>query len=118
MNRRELLTRAGLGASAGLASVLAPIKALGAEVKPIRIKNVETFNIEIPATPTEVEAGVTNRTVVVRVETESGIRGYSFGPRRRRRRAWSSGYGLPCRSRGVGWSRPVRDGATPQTRLD
>ena len=44
-----------------------------------RIKNVETFNIEIPATPTEVEAGVTNRTAVVRVETESGVRGYSFG---------------------------------------
>ena len=79
MNRRELLTRAGLGASAGLAGLLAPIKALGAEVKPIRIKNVETFNIEIPATPTEVEAGVTNRTAVVRVETESGVRGYSFG---------------------------------------
>ena len=45
MNRRELLTCAGLGASAGLAGLLAPIKALGAEVKPIRIKNVETFNI-------------------------------------------------------------------------
>jgi hypothetical protein len=45
MNRRELLTCAGFGASAGLAGVLAPINALGAEVKPIRIKNVETFNI-------------------------------------------------------------------------
>jgi L-alanine-DL-glutamate epimerase-like enolase superfamily enzyme len=79
MNRRELLTGASLGASAGVAGVLAPIKALGAEVRPIRIKHVETFNIEIPATPTEVEAGVTNRTAVVRVETESGVRGYSFG---------------------------------------
>src|SRR5262249_3374456 len=71
MTRRDLLSCAG---------VLAPIKALGAEVKPVRIKNVETFNIEIPATPTEVEAGVNNRTAVVRVETESGVRGYSFGP--------------------------------------
>src|SRR5450631_2894766 len=79
MNRRELLTYAGLGASAGLASLLAPVKAIGADVKPIRIKNVETFNIEIPATPAEVEAGVMNRTAVVRIETESGIHGYSFG---------------------------------------
>jgi L-alanine-DL-glutamate epimerase-like enolase superfamily enzyme len=79
MNRRELLTYAGLGASAGLSSLLAPVKAIGADVKSIRIKNVETFNIEIPATPTEVEAGVMNRTAVVRIETESGIHGYSFG---------------------------------------
>jgi L-alanine-DL-glutamate epimerase-like enolase superfamily enzyme len=79
MNRRELLTYAGLGASASVAGLLGPVKAIGADVKPIRIKNVESFNIEIPATPTEVEAGVMNRTAVVRVETESGVRGYSFG---------------------------------------
>src|SRR5437588_9500747 len=74
MNRRELLT----GLAAG--SLLAPLKAVAAEAKPIRIKNVETFNIQIPASPSEVEAGVMNRTAVVRVETESGVRGYSFGP--------------------------------------
>ena len=79
MTRREILTYGGFGASAGLASLLAPVKAIGADVKPIRIKNVETFNIEIPATPTEVESGVMNRTAVVRIETESGVRGYSFG---------------------------------------
>src|SRR5260370_40576015 len=79
MNRRELLTYAGLGASASVAGLLGPVKAIGADVKPIRIKNVETFNIEIPATPTEVEAGVMNRTAVVRIETESRVRGYSFG---------------------------------------
>jgi L-alanine-DL-glutamate epimerase-like enolase superfamily enzyme len=79
MNRRELLTQARLGASASIASLLGPVKAIGADVKPIRIKNVETFNIEIPATPVEVEAGVMNRTAVVRIETESGVRGYSFG---------------------------------------
>jgi L-alanine-DL-glutamate epimerase-like enolase superfamily enzyme len=73
MNRRELLT------SAVAASLLAPIKAIAADAKAIRIKNVETFNIEIPATPVEVEAGVTNRTAVVRIDTESGVRGYSFG---------------------------------------
>ena len=61
-------------------ALLAPLKAIAADIKPIRIKNVETFNIEIPATQTEVEAGVTNRMPVVRIETESGVRGYSFGP--------------------------------------
>jgi len=62
-----------------LERLLAPVKAIAADVKPVRIRNVETFNIEIPATPTEVEAGVTNRTPVVRVARESGVRGYSFG---------------------------------------
>src|SRR5438034_4822397 len=76
MNRRELLSSTAMLAASG---ALAPVKALAADVKPIRIKNVETFNIEIPATQTEVEAGVTNRTPVVRIETESGVRGYSFG---------------------------------------
>jgi L-alanine-DL-glutamate epimerase-like enolase superfamily enzyme len=81
MNRRALLASAGMaaGAGAGLSALIAPVKALAAEVKPIRIKTIETFNIEIPATPTEIEAGVMNRTNVTRVVTESGARGYSFG---------------------------------------
>ena len=80
MNRREALGAAGIAAGAAvLERLLAPVKAIAADVKPVRIRNVETFNIEIPATPTEVEAGVTNRTPVVRAETESGVRGYSFG---------------------------------------
>jgi L-alanine-DL-glutamate epimerase-like enolase superfamily enzyme len=81
MNRRELLASTGLAAGAGLAvdRLLAPVNAVAAEAKPIRIKNVETFNIEIPATPTEVEAGVMSRINVTRVVTESGVRGYSFG---------------------------------------
>src|SRR5947209_3032752 len=82
MNRRELLSSAGVAATAGtaLSGLLAPVKAIAADVKPVRIKNIETFAIEIPASPAEVEAGVMNRTAVVRVETESGVRGYSFGP--------------------------------------
>src|SRR2546426_6871103 len=81
MNRRELLTSTGtvLGSGVALQSLLAPVKALGAEAKPVRIKNIETFGIEIPATPTEVEAGVMNRVGVTRVETESGVSGYAFG---------------------------------------
>src|ERR1039457_2143668 len=81
MNRRELLTSAGAVAGAGLAlnQVLAPVKALAADAKPIRIKAIETFNIEMPATQTEIDAGVMNRTAITRVVTESGVKGYSFG---------------------------------------
>src|ERR1051325_11751735 len=77
MNRREIITTAAIGACSG--GLLAPVQAIAADVKAIRIKNVESFNIEIPATPTEVEAGVMNRINVTRVVTESGVRGYSFG---------------------------------------
>ena len=80
MNRRELLASAGAAAAGiGLGQVLAPVKALAAEAKPIRINGIETFNIELPATPTEVEAGVMNRLSVTRVISESGVKGYSFG---------------------------------------
>jgi L-alanine-DL-glutamate epimerase-like enolase superfamily enzyme len=74
MNRREFLLSTRI-----VAGLLAPLKALAAQVKPIRIKDIETFNIEIPATATEREAGVMSRIAVTRVVTESGVRGYSFG---------------------------------------
>jgi len=80
MNRRELLSSAGAaGAALSLGQALAPVKAIAAEAKPIRITGVETFNLELPATPTEVEAGVMNRIAVTRVVAESGVKGYSFG---------------------------------------
>ena len=80
MNRRELLTSAGVAAGASVAwnSLLAPINAIAADVKPVRIKIIEDFTIQIPATPTEVQAGVMSRVSVTRVVTESGVRGYSF----------------------------------------
>src|SRR5690242_15900514 len=82
MNRRHLLMSSA-GAAAGAAatwnSLLSPVKALAAEVKPVRIKDVETFQIVIPATPTEEDAGVMSRIGVTRVTTESGVRGHSFG---------------------------------------
>src|SRR5207302_1247173 len=58
---------------------LAPVRALAVEAKLIRIKGIETFSLELPATPVEVEAGVMNRIAVTRVVTESGMNGYSFG---------------------------------------
>ncbi len=81
MNRRELFLSTGIVAGANVAAnqLLAPVKALAAQVKPIRIKDIETFNIEIPASATEIEAGVMSRIAVTRVVTESGVRGYSFG---------------------------------------
>jgi D-galactarolactone cycloisomerase len=85
MNRRELLSSAGMAAGvaagAGLAlnQVLAPVKVLAADAKPIRIKAIENFTIAMPATQTEIDAGVMNRTAITRVVTESGVKGYSFG---------------------------------------
>ncbi|HWB84955.1 MAG TPA: enolase C-terminal domain-like protein [Bryobacteraceae bacterium] len=81
MNRRELMASAGaaVGSLATWSSLLEPVKALAAEVKPVRIKAIENFGIEIPATPTEVKAGVLNKLRVTRVTTESGVRGYAFG---------------------------------------
>src|SRR3954454_20937726 len=79
MNRRQLLTSAAAMAGAGLADqVLAPVEALAADAKPIRINAIEAFNIEMPATETEIEAGVMYRAGVTRVVTESGVKGYSF----------------------------------------
>ena len=78
MNRRELL---------GLMAFLQPVRALAAAAKPVRIKTVETFDILVPlegaaaaaaAAPGPFNAA-TNRFNVTRVETDSGVRGYSFG---------------------------------------
>ena len=77
MNRRELLT-AGVWPVWRGKSSLAPVKSIAADVKPVRIRTVESFKITIPATPTEIEAGYVNRLGVTRVVTESGVRGYSF----------------------------------------
>jgi L-alanine-DL-glutamate epimerase-like enolase superfamily enzyme len=81
MNRRELFTSAAVAAGGAVtwSGLLAPVKAIAAEVKPVRIKTIETFAIQIPATPTEIQAGVMSRVGVTRVVTESGVRGYSFG---------------------------------------
>ena len=79
MNRRQLLASTGLAAAVGWSDLLAPVKAVAAEVNPVRIKNIEAFTIELPAKPVEVEAGVMSRMGVTRVTTESGVRGYSFG---------------------------------------
>src|SRR6185503_12404766 len=67
------------GAAAAWEGLLAPVKALAADVRPVRIKNIENFTIQLPATEMEIQAGVTARVGVTRIETDSGVRGYSFG---------------------------------------
>jgi L-alanine-DL-glutamate epimerase-like enolase superfamily enzyme len=94
VNRREWLATAGsaAGAFATWGGLLGTVKAIAAEVKTVRIKAIENFPIQIPASPTEVAAGVMNRLSVTRVLTDSGVRGYAFG----------GGFGL--RAAGVGGS--------------
>src|SRR5947208_13757684 len=73
--RRELLS--GLMGAA----ILAPVRALAAAVKPVTIRGVDIFPIEIPVTEAERDASYDHRFTVVKIETSAGVRGYSFaGP--------------------------------------
>ncbi|MCP5112164.1 MAG: hypothetical protein GY953_15150, partial [bacterium] len=73
-NRREFL-------ALSTAAILAPVRALEAAVKPVRITGVDVFPIEIPIPKRDVESGMMNRYLVARVDTDAGVRGYSFaGP--------------------------------------
>ncbi|MEO7146040.1 MAG: mandelate racemase/muconate lactonizing enzyme family protein [Bryobacteraceae bacterium] len=72
-SRREIL----FGASA-----FAVLRTLRADVKPIRITDVDIFRLEIPVSQIEHDAGVQHRFLVAKVMTDAGISGYSFaGPR-------------------------------------
>lgn len=75
--RRELL--AGC-----LGAALAPLRALAAAAKPVRIRAVDMFDIRLPVSKVEAEAGVQFHYPVVRISTDAGVTGYSFaghGPR-------------------------------------
>jgi len=69
--RREML-------AASLGAALAPLGALAAAVKPVRIREVDMFNISLPVSKTEADAGVQYRYPVVKIATDSGVTGYSF----------------------------------------
>ena len=63
------------------AAALAPVRTLAAAVKPVTIRDVDIFPIEIPVTAAERDASYDHRFSVVKVETSAGTRGYSFaGP--------------------------------------
>jgi D-galactarolactone cycloisomerase len=64
-----------------MSAVLAPVAAVAAEVKRVRITGIEAFPINIPVTKEESEAGYYHRFMVVDVATDAGVHGYSFaGP--------------------------------------
>jgi D-galactarolactone cycloisomerase len=63
------------------AALLEPLRAVAQAAKPVRIKNIDIFAIEIPTagTPLEEETrGRPSRTSVIKVETDAGVSGYSF----------------------------------------
>ena len=73
--RKFLTTLAGSLA----ASFLGSIHALARDIKPVKIKNVDVFRIEIPTPIDEVKTGLTNKYLVAKVETDAEVRGYAFG---------------------------------------
>jgi L-alanine-DL-glutamate epimerase-like enolase superfamily enzyme len=88
MNRRELLRAAGAFAVAGVTTsqILKPLKAIAADIKRVRIQNIEAFAIQLPRaagvpSPTASATGSNanpSRLVCTRVTTDAGVRGYSF----------------------------------------
>lgn len=73
----EITRRSLIRGSAALAAV----EALRASVKPVRITDVDLFEINIPVSKAEAEAGVNHRFTVAKVLTDAGLTGYSFaGP--------------------------------------
>ncbi len=74
--RREFL-----GSLAG--ALLAPVEALAASVKPVRIRDVDLFSVSIPARGSKRPAGVVDSFSVAKIVTDAGVTGYSFaGPSR------------------------------------
>jgi D-galactarolactone cycloisomerase len=76
--RRDFLR----AAAAATATILSPLRSLAAAVKPVTIRDVDIFPIDIPVSQGEHDAGVDHQYTVVRIGTDMGVRGYSFaGPR-------------------------------------
>ncbi len=72
MKRRDLLT-AGAGVS-----LLSTVRSLADDIKPVSIRQVDIYDIEIPVPPQDAQAGVRNRFTVVQIDTSAQVRGYSF----------------------------------------
>ena len=65
-------------------TALGSVGALRSAVKPVRITDVDLFEIDIPVSQAEAEAGLQHRFGVAKVMTDAGVTGYSFAgaPRR------------------------------------
>jgi len=73
----EITRRGFLGIPMGFAAVAA----LRAAVKPVRIADVDLFEVDIPVSAAEDTAGFLHRYSVAKVGTDAGVSGYSFaGP--------------------------------------
>ena len=76
-NRRDFLRIS----TATIAAILGPLRALAATARPVTIRDVDIFPIEIPVSRAEHEARLDHRYTVVKIGTDAGVRGYSFaGP--------------------------------------
>ena len=85
MTRRELLASAGMAAGAAL---LEPVRTLAETVKPVRIREVDSFRLTIPVSKEELaiserigwDPNDWHRSAlgVVKVATDAGVTGYSF----------------------------------------
>lgn len=75
-SRRNLLR-----ALAPAAFMPAAVRNIAAAVKPVKITGVDIFPIRLPASKEEIDAGKMARYVVCRIDTDAGVRGFSFaGP--------------------------------------
>ncbi len=74
-------TRRHFGGTLGaaiVATILGRVRAAERAAKPVRIQKIEAFPVQIPASPEEAAMGKNARYSVVRVQTDVGVRGYSF----------------------------------------
>jgi len=68
-------------ASSTAAAFLTPVQALAKDKGVVRITNIDIFNISIPTPQEMLDRGVINSYTVAAVDTDAGVRGYSFaGP--------------------------------------
>ena len=74
VTRRDLVC----GTAVALAASLARLRLLAEAVKPVKIRDLDIFPIDVPVSPAERDAGFDHLFTVVRVETDAGVRGYSF----------------------------------------
>jgi len=78
MNRPNRRAFCASSVAAAAAALLEPVRAVSQAAKPVRIKSVDIFPIEIPVPKEQAETGLYTHYTVVRVETDVGVRGYCF----------------------------------------
>ena len=78
ISRRQCLVAAAVSAGT---LVLNRLQAVAASAKPVRITGIDSFPIRIPVSEEDRAIGKISGYMVARVDTDAGVRGYSFaGP--------------------------------------